>query len=91
MNVGKAIGRRLRVYVQGKSTRRSKDKFEKDLKACEEARMEILRLTNIAYASVRIQVRESRVGDEFGRKMTAESMLTERPLRMSENTRVARY
>ena len=65
--------------VQGKSTRRSKDKFEKDLKACEEARMEILRLTNIAYASVRIQVRESRVGDEFGRKMTAESMLTEDP------------
>ena len=53
--------------VQGKSTSQSKENFEKDVKACEEAKMEILRLTNIAYASVRIQVRESRVGDEFGR------------------------
>ena len=65
--------------IQSKSKMQSKDKFEKDLKVCEEAKMEILRLTNIAYASVRIQIRESRVGDEFGRKMTAESMLTEDP------------
>ena len=65
--------------VQGKSTSQSKENFEKDVKACEEAKMEILRLTNIAYASVRIQVRESRVGDEFGRKMSAESILMEDP------------
>ena len=37
--------------VQGKSTNQSKENFEKDVKACEEAKMEILRLTNIAYES----------------------------------------
>ena len=58
---------------------KARENFEKDVKACEEAKMEILRLTNIAYASVRIQVRESRVGDEFGRKMSAESILMEDP------------
>ena len=66
-------------YSSARKTKPSKEKFDKDSEMCEEAKMEILRLTNIAYASVRVQVREARVGDEFGRAMNSECILTEDP------------